>query len=700
MADHYHRHDEQQGSSRGDPEEKDQSSSASLRPASDPAIDRNPSKSRRGKRNIIVSAVLMVLILGLALGLGLGLGLKKKRKDNDPTASSDTTNLAFIPREKLVDLSQLTLSSSFDINAPPQDRHFNWTLSEVYASPAGVRKKMRVVNGISPGPLVEANLGDRIIVQVHNNMSVPTSIHWHGQFQRGSNYMDGSVSINECGIPSGGSVTYNWTVQQSGTFWWHSHFSATYSDGIFGPLILHAPNDTYGFSGSNSSAISERQSLSDKDLSTRSPATSNTTYNGDLIFVVGDVYHEQSETVMASYFSVDGPDGTQGDEPTPDAGLVNGLGRSDCAFAPDGASCDSGGSFNFTVEPNKRYRLRVINTGSLAGVVFSVDGHKMTVIEADSTLIEPVIVNSLMVEVAQRYSVIIETDQAPAAYYLRGELSSDMFAYDNPGLVTAQTAVMRYSNSPVGAYSSLSTLEPSYDVSSPPSIQNVTQALDVDSLVPLFKEDPPDSTRTETLFVTFGLDSQSNWRAFFNYTSFASERPDGMSTTNTSTLLKSIDTYEISQKPYSTSEQLLITSVGQDADESKPEVIDLIINNQDDGDHPFHLHGYTPYLLGTGKGNFVPTTSNSSSTGAFGTVSQNLHMRFDNPMRRDTFVIPAFSWGAVRFVADNPGVWPMHCHLVSHMAAGLLMQFQVLPSQISSMAKEIPQDFKNACGST
>jgi iron transport multicopper oxidase len=53
------------------------------------------------------------------------------------------------------------LSSSFDVNAPAQSREFNWTLSEIISDPAGTSKNMLVVNGISPGPTVEANIGDR-----------------------------------------------------------------------------------------------------------------------------------------------------------------------------------------------------------------------------------------------------------------------------------------------------------------------------------------------------------------------------------------------------------------------------------------------------------------------------------------------------------------------------------------------------------
>ncbi|CAK5282949.1 unnamed protein product [Mycena citricolor] len=61
-------------------------------------------------------------------------------------------------------------------------------------------------------------------------MLEPTSIHWHGLFQNGTNYMDGPSFINQCPISPGNSFTYDFTSQQSGTFWYHSHLATQYCD--------------------------------------------------------------------------------------------------------------------------------------------------------------------------------------------------------------------------------------------------------------------------------------------------------------------------------------------------------------------------------------------------------------------------------------------------------------------------------------
>jgi len=56
---------------------------------------------------------------------------------------------------------------------------------------------MLAINGQFPGPVIRANEGDRIIVNVTNELSEPTTMHWHGLYQNGTNWMDGSTSITQ-----------------------------------------------------------------------------------------------------------------------------------------------------------------------------------------------------------------------------------------------------------------------------------------------------------------------------------------------------------------------------------------------------------------------------------------------------------------------------------------------------------------------
>jgi laccase len=80
--------------------------------------------------------------------------------------------------------------------------------------------------------------------------------------------------------------------------------------------------------------------------------------------------------------------------------------------------------------------------------------------------------------------------------------------------------------------------------------------------------------------------------------------------------------------------------------------------------HPIHIHGYDFYILAEGFGNFDAATD---------TAKFNL----EDPPMRNTVGVPVNGWAVIRFVADNPGVWLMHCHLDVHITWGLAMAFLV-----------------------
>lgn len=110
------------------------------------------------------------------------------------------------------------LDSKWDFAAPSQERHYDWTILEKEGNPDGVYKPMMTINGQFPGPLIEANEGDTIVVNVHNLATNATAIHWHGLFQNGSVWMDGTAGVTQCPIAPGNSFQYKFTVKgQYGT---------------------------------------------------------------------------------------------------------------------------------------------------------------------------------------------------------------------------------------------------------------------------------------------------------------------------------------------------------------------------------------------------------------------------------------------------------------------------------------------------
>ena len=158
---------------------------------------------------------------------------------------------------------------------------------------AGVLRKVLVINGHFPGPVIRANPGDRVLVNVTNQLSNATSIHWHGVFQNGTNCMDGTAGVTQCPVPPGRSFLYNFTIDnQYGTYWYHSNYGMQYTGGLLGPFIVHAPEEEQA---------RER-------------------YDFDQVILLSDWYHDRSVALLPTYLA----SGNENNEPVPDNGLIQG----------------------------------------------------------------------------------------------------------------------------------------------------------------------------------------------------------------------------------------------------------------------------------------------------------------------------------------------------------------------------------------
>ncbi|KAJ6478933.1 extracellular multicopper oxidase [Mycena sanguinolenta] len=515
---------------------------------------------------------------------------------------------------------------------PPQTRTFNFEVTEVMGAPDGVERAMLVINGIFPGPTIEANQGDTLIVNVHNGLTENrTSIHWHGLFQNSTPFFDGTAAVTECGILPGGTLQYKFTFGEFfGTTWYqyvpfrHSHsIDNQYSDGVVGPLIVHP-------TAGNPPLIP--------------------VYDAEMIVQLSDWYHQLAASYVATFLSPEGTDGIPGAEPVPDTGIINGLGQYHAT-----------GSFFTASRPlATAYRLRLIHTGSFPSIRFSLDSHVLTVIEADGTFVTPEQVAGLTLGVAQRYSVLVKTDQPPGLYWMRSELDEGMYDYFSPGQVTDIRGVVRYSNFKGPQTIPANKSDPGAD-----GLPDLTDA----ELVPAIINNPPESTKQYNVFFFFGTGPSGGSLAFFNETSWSPL----VGTTTLQQVHAAPLTYAPEGAHVISGNQLILT-------EDNLQVIDFQVNNLDEGPHPFHLHGNKFWVMGTGPGNYSGEALNS-----------------DNPLTRDTLIIQPGTWVVLRFVGNNPGVWTFHCHIAWHITAGLLLQFKIQPSKIAQLV--LPESVTGECPS-
>lgn len=535
---------------------------------------------------------------------------------------------------QLRDSSQYVLSNAWDLDAAPVVREYHWTIVDGRLNPDGVFRPMILINNQFPGPLVECNEGDTIRVIVDNKAINATSIHFHGLFQNGTNSMDGAVGITQCPVAPNSSFTYEFQVQnQSGTYWYHAHHSAQASDGLVGPVVVHSKD--------------ERTTLQKLE------------YASDRVVMVQDHYHNLTSEILMDYLKPD----MENNEPVPDNGLINGRGMRDCKDF-EGWDCDAGNATApvFDLAAGQRHRLRIINVGAFAEFQIQWDEHPFYITEVDGTDVFPEPFHRLNILPAQRYSIVIETNVTTAdAFWMRARMVTHCFTTKNRRLQSETRAVIRYTSPEAKA---LDKDPNSKDW--PEVIEVQCRDLNVSALHPVLSMNPPPADKYMRFDASFMIGDWRLSRGFFNQSTWHPNMTHPSlhrfldAPANATSLGSPI---AVNNLAYDYKKELVIQTEGI-------RTIDFAINNFDDGNHPFHLHGHKFFVLFQGRGGYPPSEEDLP---AF--LQQ--HDLENNPLRRDTVTVEGYSWAVIRIVLDNPGMWAFHCHNMWHAESGMVMQLLV-----------------------
>lgn len=121
-------------------------------------------------------------------------------------------------------------------------KEYNLTIEENEMTLAGVTAKGMTINGSIPGPVLEFNEGDLAIINVTNKMDVETSVHWHGLIL--PNFYDGVPYLTTPPIKAGTTFQYRIPINQSGTYWYHSHTMLQEQKGVYGSIVIHPKEKT------------------------------------------------------------------------------------------------------------------------------------------------------------------------------------------------------------------------------------------------------------------------------------------------------------------------------------------------------------------------------------------------------------------------------------------------------------------------
>ena len=121
-------------------------------------------------------------------------------------------------------------------------KEYNLTIEENEMTLAGVTAKGMTINGSIPGPVLEFNEGDLAIINVTNKMDEETSVHWHGLIL--PNFYDGVPYLTTPPIKPGTTFQYRIPINQSGTYWYHSHTMLQEQKGVYGSIVIRPKEKT------------------------------------------------------------------------------------------------------------------------------------------------------------------------------------------------------------------------------------------------------------------------------------------------------------------------------------------------------------------------------------------------------------------------------------------------------------------------
>ncbi|OAY73309.1 Laccase-6, partial [Ananas comosus] len=500
------------------------------------------------------------------------------------------------------------------------------------------------INGMYPGPVVYAQEDDRVIVKVTNETPYNATIHWHGVRQRLSCWSDGPSYITQCPIQSGQTFTYEFTLfQQKGTLLWHAHVSWLRGT-VYGAIVVYPKTGV--------------------------PYPFPTPYE-EHILILGEYWNKDvvqlEKQVLAS----------GGAAPPADAFLING-------HPGPRYNCSAHDYYKIDVVPGKTYLLRLINAALNTEHFFSIAEHKMTVVEADGEYTKPFATDHLMLGPGQTTNVLVTADRPIAKYEMAmgPYMSAQNVTFQNISAV----AYFQYTGAGVDSLGLPAQL-PAFN-------NNLVVKTNMDGLRSL---NAPASLPLEidaNLLFTVGLNVDKCDRAKPNKTCqgpnggiFAASMNNVSFVRPTISLLQayysSINGHYTEDFPgvplraydFVHGAPNNIPNDTQSRNGTKVYVLDygsrVQLVFQDTGtvtteNHPIHLHGYSFYVVGYGTGNYNPSTAK---------------LNLVDPPYMNTIGVPVGGWAAVRFIADNPGVWFVHCHLEVHMSWGLSMAFIVKNGQ-------------------
>jgi FtsP/CotA-like multicopper oxidase with cupredoxin domain len=256
---------------------------------------------------------------------------------------------------------------------------------------SGVKTRVWAYNNAFPGQLLRFKKNERVRIVVENALPVSTAVHWHGM--RVPNDMDGVPFVTQAPIKAGERFTYEFTIQDSGTYWYHPHQNSheQVARGLYGPLIVEE----------------------DKPINV----------DRDLTWVLSDLKLTPQRQQVEDFGRIRdlANDGRLGN-----VALINGQ--------------PAGEKHAFAVRSGERLRLRLINAASARIFNLVLEGHTTTVIARDGQAVQPYPLETINLGPGMRVDLVIDCMQKPGSVFVMrdagvrgmGEMTRFAYRQDKP----------------------------------------------------------------------------------------------------------------------------------------------------------------------------------------------------------------------------------------------------------------------------
>ncbi|XP_041379574.1 laccase-3-like [Gigantopelta aegis] len=520
----------------------------------------------------------------------------------------------------------------------------------------GVHRAIMTINRMLPGPAIHVCHNDTIVVNVKNKMegAEGTSIHWHGIFQHDSQIMDGVGMLTQCPIPAFSSFQYRFKAENVGTHFWHAHSGTQRSDGVFGSLVVHQPDST-----------NPHAALYQHDLP-------------EHVIIVHDWLKELTMNRFAGHHLA-------GFDNKPQLMLINGRGSYRKFVDPATNKTAYTPRSLFKVTQGQNYRFRVINPGILnCPIQISVDNHQLKMIASDGVPFVPKVVDSFIIFAGERFDFVLEAQKTLGNYWLRARGLADCAVKK-----ANQAAIVRYEGADEtdppgtvdyeGATRAGTMLNPLNQKATPTLIQMA----DLKSMIaddPRMKEQPD-----KKFYIAMDFYKIDNYHFHepdlypmssverkmqllspqMNHISMS--MPPSPPLTQYSDLSEDLfcntDTVKVNcSTEFCQCVHRLYVDVG--------DTVEIVLIDEGvpfNANHPTHLHGHNFRVVAMDRLGESTSLEEVKALDAAGGISRKL----SGAVAKDTVTVPDGGYTVIRFVADNPGFWFLHCHIEFHLAIGM-----------------------------